>query len=203
MTATNDTTIRRNLVEAVADARAELAYQRERLMDEDNDGADYAGVEAADAALTAAHAALATFDEAHPEVLAAIRAANEPARIEILRSLRADEGLTQAQADELAALEAKHGKHYLDMTPTEQAERRARNAAAEAERDATFWAEWTPETTAARKAAWNDGLEARGLVRGRPAPKGLHMTTVQTELERALGFRFEHLKRAIAKHSPK
>lgn len=203
MTATNDTTTRRNLVEAVADARAELAYQRERLMDEDNDGADYAGVETADAALTAAHAALAAFDEAHPEVLAAIREANEPARIELLRRLRADEGLTQAQADELAALEAKHGKHYLDMTPTEQAARRARNAAAEAEREAAFWAEWTAEATAARKAAWNAGLEARGIVRGKPSPRGVHTTTVQAELERQFGFRFEHLKRAIAKHSPK
>lgn len=204
MTSSNVTAADRHELEgSVASARYELGEARERLMDEDNDGADYSRIDRAEQAMTAAIAALSAFDAAYPEVLAAKREAAEPARLDALRRLRADEGLTKDQADELAALEAKHGKHYLDMTPEEQAAQRTRNADAQAAKDAAFWGEWTPETTAARKAAWNAGLEARGIVRGQKPAKSVNAYAIQSDLERQFGFRFDDLKRAIAKHFPK
>ena len=215
MTSTNGTTSERNaLTSALRVALDDLDDAREHLMDESNDGADGRAITAAHAAVAKAQAALTAFDATHPEVLAAIREAGEPARIDFLRRLRADEGLMPDQAAELAALELKHdgrvSKMWHDMTPAEQAEEQARRdaemasyKAAEAEHMAAFWATWTPEVTASRRAAWNAGLEARGVVRGKPSPKGLRMDMVQAELERELGFRFADLKRAVAKHDPK
>lgn len=192
MTATHGTKADRDaLIAAVADARADWSNARERLMDEDNDGADFRRVDAAERAMNETAQALRAFDAANPAVLAAIKEAKEPERLDFLRRLRADEGLTQAQTDELAALEAK-----LPIW-------RSRAEAEKADREAAFWAEWTPQITAERKAAWNAGLEARGIRRDKPAPKGLNMYAVQVEQERQFGFSFEALKRALAKHNAK
>ncbi len=193
--------VRQQLVDEVIDARHDIIDANEHLMDEDNDGSFYGDINKAEARHTAAETALANFDAANPQIASQVQAAkietDEQKQLDFLRRLRADEGLSLSDERRLAALQAKYGKHYLDMTPEEQAIQRAKNADEMQARDDAFWAEWTAEATAARKIAWNSGLEAAGIRREKTkVPAGFS----QYDFEAKMGFSLANLKRATARY---
>lgn len=118
------------------------------------------------------------------DLLTAPPARTEPAseardrRIRTLIAMRTDSGLTAEQAAELAALEAEHDAAFAAV----------RQAAAD-----RFAAEWTPEVTIERRAAWNAALKDP-----RYNPSGRNVLV--GKLEREIGFGFEDLKAAVKLH---